>query len=1336
MSISNRSTAICVLGMHRSGTSSVTRGLNLAGAYLGKEDDLVPGNYENSEGFWEHTKIIDIHDKILEFYSSAWHTLAPLPPMWWKSPDVVPFKEELKSLIIREFISHDLWAWKDPRTCLLLPLWLDVLEELNVELRVVVVLRNPFDVANSLSKRDLFTKEESYAMWKLNTLTYLYHAENTKKVVIEYNEYIENPMSILQQTWNGLDLQWVVDEELLSNRLADFIKPSLRHSKTGYDNDNMPILIKEVCNLLRKASVDISYADEIEFKERINSLYDEYIEYSKILAPSRKIHNRFKIQIYYPNSGAYTEQNSLTLAGRADGQFREYLIPISAAANGAIRFDATDTPSFIEIENIKLMQIDSKHVFYEWSNKNSFEGISFKENTLLLNRNSNCLKLLSLNCDPQLILDGYGEIKVPSIIRIRMRSEKLHASMIESIVHLTETLQTNIRYLNERIENNQVEKQNMEQKNRSLHTQVEELNLALIGKQNLEQEIELLNNRVKDLEIELIDKRNMERDIRLLSKRNEDLRAEVATKEVAYNQQIEENERLFDNINHKDSELALIKNSHGYRFLLHYYLLRDKLLPINSRRRKAMKLTFALLTNPKRTKGLLTKSNFKKIMHHLKRGNYTALLSKMESKVTSEVNSFHSEPSFDGTNYFLRSLKKENRSIFTDIMPTVDIIIPIYNAYDYTKKCIEKVYENTDITYNLYLINDCSPDPRVKELLDSLDGKKKPSQMQNLVIIHNEENLGFVRNVNKGMAISRNHVILLNTDTEVPKNWVSRLIMPILGDYTIASVTPFSNSATTCSFPNFCEDNELPENLSVDELDQLFEKYGSNIPIELPSAVGFCMAINRGVLDKIGLFDADAFGKGYGEENDWCLRAYQAGFSNVLAPNLLVYHKHGVSFGQRTDKKREERMEENLKIIDQRYPDYIPWVHRFIAQDPIKPVRNVVITSMISRNDSHKEGVMFINHSLGGGSKFYQDQYIEQVLNQKRVYVLELRGNEYVIIDKNYKQEIIYSLPRNEINDVIFNELLQLMNIQHIFINQLVTYPLFEIMDYIQYSEAKYTFFIHDYFAVCPSYFLLDGDGNHCFAETDLEKCAKCIKKNLITEPWINMSADSINIQQWRSRFHLFLKQASQVIAPSNSTKDIVNRYYPDLQIDVQEHILTTPVQYTYRPEFIHQDELCIAFVGALGEYKGANIVYELKEEVKRNGLPIKIIVIGVTNRHHDYYVSEDGILEVTGRYDNKQISYLLEKHRISIVVIPSLCPETYSYTTSESIYSGYPIITFNLGAPAERVIRYDAGWVVNEMTAGGIYSLLEHLYYTRGEIEKKVKNIASNVRERVSILN
>lgn len=133
---------------------------------------------------------------------------------------------------------------------------------------------------------------------------------------------------------------------------------------------------------------------------------------------------------------------------------------------------------------------------------------------------------------------------------------------------------------------------------------------------------------------------------------------------------------------------------------------------------------------------------------------------------------------------------------------------------------------------------------------------------------------------------------------------------PILSMDNIASVTPFTNSGTVCSFPKYLEDNDIFEGLDVSELDYFLDVTVQNTFIEMPSGVGFCMAINRDVYEKIGDVD-EVFGKGYGEENDWCMRARDIGYKNIIATNLFVYHKHGGSFPSDEKKRLIDR---NLEI--------------------------------------------------------------------------------------------------------------------------------------------------------------------------------------------------------------------------------------------------------------------------------------------------------------------------------------------------------------------------------------------------------------------------------------
>ena len=207
----------------------------------------------------------------------------------------------------------------------------------------------------------------------------------------------------------------------------------------------------------------------------------------------------------------------------------------------------------------------------------------------------------------------------------------------------------------------------------------------------------------------------------------------------------------------------------------------------------------------------------------------------------------------------------------------VDIIIPVYNGYEDLQLCIPSVKKYTDLTkHRVILINDCSPDERIAPYLDGL-------AEEHILVLHNEKNLGFSANVNKGMAQSKDRdVLLLNSDTIVTEGWLEKIVACAYREAAIGTVTPLSNSATLCSVPVMCQDNPVPENFTVDEYAALIERCSLKRYPRITVAVGFCMFIKRCVIDDIGNFDAETFERGYGEENDFCNRAEQAGYHHVM----------------------------------------------------------------------------------------------------------------------------------------------------------------------------------------------------------------------------------------------------------------------------------------------------------------------------------------------------------------------------------------------------------------------------------------------------------------------
>ncbi|HET8863790.1 MAG TPA: hypothetical protein VFM94_11130 [Solirubrobacterales bacterium] len=208
-----RSTAVCVLGMSRSGTSLTARVLELAGVYLGSEDDLLGGELSqipakdrgrageaNPGGFWEHYRLMRLNERILRRLGGSWREPPELPPGWETSVDLDREREEALELIEETFAGHDLWGWKDPRSSLTLPFW----QQLLPDLRHVICLRNPLDVALSLQKRDGMAVEQGLELWRAYASASLVNTADRPRELVPYEAYFD-------------------DAEAVSTRLARFV---------------------------------------------------------------------------------------------------------------------------------------------------------------------------------------------------------------------------------------------------------------------------------------------------------------------------------------------------------------------------------------------------------------------------------------------------------------------------------------------------------------------------------------------------------------------------------------------------------------------------------------------------------------------------------------------------------------------------------------------------------------------------------------------------------------------------------------------------------------------------------------------------------------------------------------------------------------------------------------------------------------------------------------------------------------------------------------------------------------------------------------------------------
>lgn len=317
----------------------------------------------------------------------------------------------------------------------------------------------------------------------------------------------------------------------------------------------------------------------------------------------------------------------------------------------------------------------------------------------------------------------------------------------------------------------------------------------------------------------------------------------------------------------------------------------------------------------------------------------------------------------------------------------VDIIVPVYNALDFTRACIQSVVAHTDLKqHTLVVINDKSPDERIVPMIEEF--VKQYGETRNITFVNNEENLGFVGTVNKGMSLSDHDVVLLNSDTEVTAGWLDKMIACGQSKPMVATVTPLSNNATLASVPLFLKENKIPEGFTMEEFAREIERCSQRFYPEVSTAHGFCMYIKRDVLDHVGLFDVETFGKGYGEENDFSYRCLQYGYRHLLCDDTFIYHKGTQSFSPAAAAKAEE----HLQILRERFPVQTHNTDVLVIDNPTGYVQANIIERVFNRR---RKNLLCVIHDFRdrtekniGGTSLHLYDLIDGLRKEMNIHVL------------------------------------------------------------------------------------------------------------------------------------------------------------------------------------------------------------------------------------------------------------------------------------------------------------------------------------------------------------
>jgi len=604
----------------------------------------------------------------------------------------------------------------------------------------------------------------------------------------------------------------------------------------------------------------------------------------------------------------------------------------------------------------------------------------------------------------------------------------------------------------------------------------------------------------------------------------------------------------------------------------------------------------------------------------------------------------------------------------------ISVVVPVYKGLADTQACLESVLRSTcRAQLHIVVVNDASPEPEIAAYL-----RRVAERDTRVELIENAANLGFVASVNLGMQRhGDDDVILLNSDAEAAGDWIDRLRDAAYRERSIATVTPFSNAATICGYPKFCVDSPMPADMTTAALDRYFAAENPGQSIDVPTAVGFCMFIRRDCLDEVGLFDAQRFGRGYGEENDFCMRTRATGWRHVLALDTFVRHSGGVSFGE----EKALRVQQAQALLASLHPDYAPSVARHVQDDPARAARLKVDLARIRAGGL--PSVLFVSHRGGGGTERHLRELAGVLAAQANVFLLRPTDAGEAALEWLREGEgfqLGFRLP--EQYDALI-EALRALGVAHIHFHHTRGQSSC-VRELPQSLGVTHDFTVHDFLSACPQVTFSDEMGRYC-GEHGPEQCSGCLARR--------PAPGGGSIEAWRADFGKLLEQARYVFAPSADTTARLRRYFPSIRLEHAPHLDLQSVPRAPDPRPLGGARpLRVVVIGALSQIKGADVLEATAALAAQRGSRLEFHLLGYAYR--ELRTQPEARLTIDGEYAEHDLPGLLEALRPDLAWFPALWPETYSYTLSAALNARLPVVAPDLGAFPERLSGRPWTWL------------------------------------------
>jgi GT2 family glycosyltransferase len=621
----------------------------------------------------------------------------------------------------------------------------------------------------------------------------------------------------------------------------------------------------------------------------------------------------------------------------------------------------------------------------------------------------------------------------------------------------------------------------------------------------------------------------------------------------------------------------------------------------------------------------------------------------------------------------------------------VDVVVPVFGALAAARACLDSVMRHTDLSrHRLMVVDDGNRSPELLEWLEELAER-------GVEVLRSPDNRGFTAAANLGLRQSDRDVVLLNSDTQVSAGWLESMVQASRRPDT-ASVTALSNHATICTVPFGAQGPPRPDTETIERHARIVERTSLRASPCIPTPVGFCMLLTRAALDRVGLLDERGFPRGYGEENDWGWRARRLGLQHRVADAVFVYHE-----GQQSFSSRERRLRSRVatRRLERRYPEHRAEIGRFMAEDPLQLHRRAIEMLESEPRAVEGPGVLHLTGCDPGRPQGGVDHHVQTL----RAGLRELGWSAAIAWVEGPTLRVLWGaradkvwtfhLPigvaeRAAIQRRILEYVCRALGIQVLHAHDARRFERPSLCE----LGLPLVLTFHDFQLYCSRPNLLESTTSEfCDYSRDAGRCRRC----LAAAGPSRAEGVAGSAERWREGSARLIDRAAAFVAPSSFMARTIQGLFPACSVESRCRVIEhdRAAGSASAAPSVRRSPPRVAFVGQYEPGKGSRIFVELVRALASDA-GVRFAILGGIVDHEALDAARSAArVETIGWYRRERLPGLL-RPASDVVVLPSIVPESSSYTLSEALAAGVPVLAFDHGAVAERLKRVGRGdWLV-----------------------------------------